>query len=73
MSTQFTSEPVRKQNATVYTVMLILSTVFMLIALIAMVIELRRYAPDYHNTAAARPAASAQSVEALVAEFQRFG
>lgn len=55
MSTQLSNEPVRKQPANIYTVMMILSSVFLLIALIAMYMELSRYAPDYGNTAKARP------------------
>jgi len=38
--------------------MLVLSMVFMLVAVIAMFMELSNYAPDYHNTAAATPNAS---------------
>jgi len=63
----------RKQPANVYTVMLILSVLFLLIAVIAMVIEYGRYAPDYWKTTNARPAASAQSVGDLIAPLQRLG
>jgi hypothetical protein len=35
--------------------MLVLSMVFLLIAVIAMFIELRRWAPDYYRTRGARP------------------
>ncbi|WP_197138006.1 hypothetical protein [Crateriforma conspicua] len=35
--------------------MLILSTVFMLIAVVAMLIEAGRWAPDYWNTRTAQP------------------
>jgi len=35
--------------------MLLLSMVFMLVAVIAMFMELSNYAPDYHNTAASTP------------------
>ncbi len=55
MSTQLSNEPVRKQPANVYTVMMIMSSVFLLVALIAMYMELNRYAPDYGNTASSRP------------------
>ncbi len=70
MSTQLSNSPVagsqpRKANANVYAVMLILSAVFMLIAVIAMWMEYSRYAPDYWKTTTARPNVSAQSVEDL--------
>ncbi|TWU62428.1 hypothetical protein [Crateriforma conspicua] len=55
MSTLPTNEPPRKQPPNVYTVMLILSTVFMLIAVVAMLIEAGRWAPDYWNTRTAQP------------------
>lgn len=42
----------------IYTVMLIMAMVFMLIAVIAMAIEFRRWGPDYWNTRSARPQAS---------------
>ena len=45
----------RKQPPSVYTVMLLLSMIFMLIAVIAMWIELRRWAPDYYRTNTANP------------------
>lgn len=74
MSTQVTSGVPRKQPANVYTVMLILSVVFLLIAVIAMIIEYRRYAPDYWKTGNARPAgASVQSVSEMVSQMQRLG
>ncbi|MCS7470993.1 hypothetical protein NZK35_30425 [Stieleria sp. ICT_E10.1] len=44
-----------KQPPSVYTVMLVLSMVFLLIAVIAMWIELRRWAPDYFRTSGANP------------------
>lgn len=47
----------RKQPPSVYTVMLLLSMVFMLIAVIAMWLELNRWAPEYHNTTSANPTA----------------
>lgn len=55
MSTLPSNEIPRKQTANVYTVMLALSVLFMLIAVIAMFVELRRYAPEYYNTSSARP------------------
>ncbi len=55
MSTLPSNEPVRKQPPSVYTVMLILSTVFMLIAVIAMFVEAGRWGPDYWNVSSARP------------------
>jgi hypothetical protein len=47
----------RKQPPSVYTVMLLLSMVFMLIAVIAMWMELNRWFPEYHNTSTATPSA----------------
>lgn len=35
--------------------MLLLSMVFLLIAVIAMIVELRRWAPEYYRTNAAKP------------------
>lgn len=55
MSTLPSNEIPRKQTANVYTVMLACSALFMLIAVIAMFIELRRYEPEYYNTSSARP------------------
>lgn len=55
MSTQLSSDRPRKQPANVYTVMLLLSMIFMLVAVVAMFMELNRYAPEYHNTTAATP------------------
>ena len=43
MSTQPLNESNRKQGANVYTVMLLMSMLFMLVAVIAMFIEFRRY------------------------------
>ncbi len=45
----------RKQPPSVYTVMLLLSMLFMLIAVITMYVELRRWGPEYYDTKAARP------------------
>jgi hypothetical protein len=54
--------------------MLILSVVFLLIAVIAMIIEYRRYAPDYWKTGNARPAGAAvQTVSDMVLQMQRLG
>ena len=47
----------RKQPASVYTVMLLLSMLFLLIAVIAMWMELQRWAPDYYRTNTANPSA----------------
>ena len=47
----------RKQPPSVYTVMLLLSMLFMLIAVIAMWMELNRWAPDYWRTNSASPGA----------------
>ena len=55
MSTQPSSEPKGKQPPSIYTVFLLLSMLFMLIAVIAMFVELNRWAPDYYNTNQARP------------------
>jgi hypothetical protein len=45
----------RKQPPSVYTVMLLVSMLFMLIAVIAMWIELNRWAPEYYRTNTAQP------------------
>ncbi len=45
----------RKQPPSIYTVMLFLSMIFLLIAVIAMFIELRRWEPDYYRTNTAQP------------------
>ncbi|MEE2936757.1 MAG: hypothetical protein VYA84_12265 [Planctomycetota bacterium] len=45
----------RKQPPSVYTVMLLISMLFMLIAVIAMWIELNRWAPEYYRTNTAQP------------------
>ena len=61
MSTQVSSNPtgargpIRKQGMNIFTIMLLLSVLFMLVAVIAMVVEARRYAPEYWNTNQARP------------------
>ncbi|MGI9473490.1 MAG: hypothetical protein ACR2NZ_18255 [Rubripirellula sp.] len=56
MSTQPSIEPSNnKQPPSVYTVMLLLSMLFMLIAVIAMWIELNRWAPDFYRTNTANP------------------
>jgi len=74
VSIQVTKGVTRKQPANVYTVMLILSVVFLLIAVIAMIIEYGRYAPDYWKTSTARPAGAAvQSVSEMVSQMQRLG
>lgn len=69
MSTQLSNVPLRKQPMTIYTVMLILSALFMLIAVVAMWLEARRYAPDYWQTSTARPSVSAQDVSATISHF----
>lgn len=58
MSTQLSSEtprPSGKQPPSVYTVMLLLSMLFMLIAVVAMYVELSKWGPDYFKTNTARP------------------
>ena len=55
MSTLPSGESSRKQPPSVYTVMLLLSMLFMLIAVIAMFVELNRWAPDYYRTNSANP------------------
>ncbi len=62
MSTQLSSEN-RKQPPSVYTVMLMLSMLFLLVAVIAMFIELNRWAPDYYRTNEANPQASIVSTD----------
>ena len=56
MSTQLSSEN-RKQPPSIYTVMLLLSMLFMLIAVIAMWMELNRWGPEYYRTNSASPQA----------------
>ena len=55
MSIQPSSEPNRKQPPSIYTVMLLMAMVFMLIAVIAMFVEVNRWAPDYYRTNTAQP------------------
>ena len=62
MSTLPSSEN-RKQPPSVYTVMLLLSMIFMLIAVIAMWVELSRWAPDYYRTNNANPTVMVQPVD----------
>ncbi|TWU10068.1 hypothetical protein Pla52o_57720 [Novipirellula galeiformis] len=57
MSTLPSSEKSRKQPPSIYTVILVLAMLFMLVAVIAMVVELGRWAPDYYRTNTARPGA----------------
>ena len=55
MSTQPSNS--QKQPASIYTVLLVLAMVFMLIAVIAMYVEYKRWGPDYWDTSSARPQA----------------
>ena len=60
MSTQISSNPAargpaRKRGLDIYTVMLLLSVLFMTVAVIAMTIEMRRYLPQLWKTDEARP------------------
>ena len=68
MATQPSTESNSKQPPSVYTVMLLLSMLFMLIAVIAMWIELSRWAPDYYRTNTANP-----SVMVMPADNIRLG
>ena len=68
MSTLPSSEKNRKQPPSIYTVILLLSMLFMLVAVIAMWIELRRWAPDYYRTNTANP-----SVMVMPADNIRLG
>ena len=63
MSILPSSEKNRKQPPSVYTVILLLSMVFMLIAVIAMWIELRRFGDDLWNTSKANPSVMVMPVE----------
>ncbi|TWU19752.1 hypothetical protein [Allorhodopirellula heiligendammensis] len=47
-----------KRPPSVYTVMLLLAMLFMLIAVIAMYVELGRWSPDYYKTNTATPVTS---------------
>ena len=60
MSTQPSSN---KQPPSVYTVMLFLSMIFLVIAVIAMFMELNRWAPDYYRTNSANPSAMIMPVD----------
>jgi hypothetical protein len=55
VSTLPSTDKKTKQPASVYTVMLFLSMLFMLLAVIAMFIEFRRYGPQLYNTQEAQP------------------
>lgn len=66
------SNSLRKHHANVYTVMLALSVAFLLIAVIAMIVEIRRYAPEYSNTSAARPTGVfGQTVDQVAQQWDR--
>ncbi len=56
----------RKQPPSVYTVMLLLSMLFLLVAVIAMFVELNRWAPDRWNTRSAEPQAMVLPADQLV-------
>ncbi len=73
MSTQLSNPASRKQPMSIYVVMLILSALFLFIAVVAMWIEARRYAPDYWQTSTARPNVSAKSVADQVATLKPLG
>ncbi|MGB1925567.1 MAG: hypothetical protein ACPHL6_03500 [Rubripirellula sp.] len=64
MSTLPSSEN-RKQPASVYTVMLLLSMLFMLIAVIAMYLELQRWAPDFYRTNTANPSVMVEPMSSI--------
>lgn len=57
MSTLPSSERSSKQPPSVYTVLLLLSMIFMLIAVIAMWVELNRWRPEYYRVNSATPSA----------------
>lgn len=59
-------QPSRKQPASIYTVMLILSVLFLLVAVIAMFVEYQRWAPDYWNTRSAQPNAMVITVDRVL-------
>jgi hypothetical protein len=73
VSTQLSNPASRKQPLSIYVVMLILSALFLFIAVVAMWIEARRYAPDYWQTSTARPNVSAKSVADQVAALNPLG
>ena len=50
----------RKQPPSIYTVMLLISMLFMAIAVFAMYMELNRWAPDYYRTNTAQPSVMVQ-------------
>jgi hypothetical protein len=64
VSTLPSNEPTGKQPPSIYTVFLLLSMLFMLIAVIAMFVELNRWADEYYNTSTARPSVMVMPTDA---------
>lgn len=64
MSKQLSNNPGAKRPANIFTVMLLLAMLFMLIAVVAMYIELNRWAPDYYKTNTARPSTTSMVMPA---------
>lgn len=58
----------RKQPPSVYTVMLLVSMLFMLIAVIAMWIELNRWKPELYRTNTAQPTVMVNPSNPLAAD-----
>ncbi len=64
----------RKHHANVYTVMMVLSVLFLLIAVIAMFVERSRYSPDFGNTSSARPSGVfGQTIDQMASQMNRLG
>lgn len=64
MSTQLSSKSGAKRPANIFSVMLLLAMLFMIIAVVAMYIEIRRWAPDYYETDSAKPSTTSMVMPA---------
>ncbi len=65
MSPQLSNNPMGrsgKRPANIYSVMLLLAMLLMIIAVVAMYIELNRWYPDYYKTNTANPVVMVQPV-----------
>ncbi len=64
MSTLPSSEN-RKQPPSIYTVLLLVSALFLAIAVVAMWMELNRWAPDYYRTNTANPSVMVKPIASV--------
>lgn len=55
----------RKQPPSVYTVLLLVSALFLAIAVVAMWMELNRWAPDYYRTNTANPSVMVKPISSV--------